>query len=524
MTFPKDRLQTPDLARLAKYEQVFAQASITRDVYGSDDMITVEWPPNFDDTAEIIVMMQHETGRIYAQSNKTLSANDRTVLLRKGLNARDGFYHAILRPKDYYNGLKAERAIPFYVTNGVSSSAYYGDLTTRRVEALRDAFGRGPDVFSELARLAAGERMRERILLDALAKPDTRSLLGLLFMVGRFGERMPVKLAATINSALRQVDYETLGDEPLALACRSLAAFIYRYDDHAVTEDWLHHLAFDGFDFFSPMADTILALAALVELVDDVAELAAVVLDKLLYTAALHPTEFSLDGRLSALSPITRLLWGVGTYNHHHAACVLLACAEGYDVPTPIQAIAIDPGETLAAQDSHCSVGECMQRTVYRTREYSVVSVGPRWLAELGYVRVFNVEPVSLIHSTDVVQAGTSPIYWPHYDFDDWSLQGQWAFGQVGTAAVAIHSSEALSLAGTTLTAGDVTCWCATNNERFEDFVTQTMTDGLPVPQPSSLPANRHYQSEFCQSDFGDASMAIQYRDYLMRLIFSEEK
>ncbi len=524
MTFPDDRLQTPDSVRLAKYEAVFAQASITRDVYGSDDMIAVEWPPEFDDNVEIIVMMQHETGRIYAQSNKTLSADDRTVLLRKGLNARDGFYHAILRPKDYYNGLKAERAIPFYVTNGVSSNTYYGDLATRRIEALRDAAGRGPDVFSELARLAAGERIRERILLDALEQPDARSLLGLLFMVGRFGKQLPVKLAATMNSVLRQVDYETLGDEPLALACRSLAAFIYHYDDYAVTEDWLHRLASDGFDFLSPLADTVLALAALVELVDDVAELAAVVLDKLLYTIALHPTEFSLDGRLSALSPITRLMWGLGTYNHHHATCVVLACAEGYDVPTPIQAIAIDPGETLAAQDAHRSVGECVQRTVYRTREYGVVSVGQRWLAELDHVRIFNMEPVSVTHSTDVVQVGASPIYWPHYDFDDWSLKGQWVFGQVGTAAVAIYSSEVLSLAGTTLIAGDVTCWCTTNNGRFEDFVTQTMADGLPVPRPSPLPAERHYQSQFCQSDFEDAEMAIQYKDYLMRLIFSEEK
>src|SRR5690606_16417616 len=103
--------------------------------------------------------------------------------------------------------------------------------------------------------------------------------------------------------------------------------------------------------------ENVLALAHLADLASDdtLAEVAAVVLDKLFFTVALNSfngvfgsthgrsyTGLILGGRAERTSGITRLLWGQGTLNSSITGAVGLACAQAYELPPIIAAIATD--------------------------------------------------------------------------------------------------------------------------------------------------------------------------------------
>lgn len=540
-----DVVAPPDSERVEKLNRIFDQAWVPRDVYGPSDLITVEWPEDLDELCDVSIIMQHESGRIYAQADKMIGQGTTSVTLRKGLNASDGRYHAVIRPKaiEYYNGTKIERALPFYLVNNKPSTAHYGDPESRRMEALQDAAQRGPDTFTELARLHIDEPLRGNILNVPPQPADTFSLLGQLFIVMHYGDKLPAELVAEMNGNLRQVEYGSLGrfgTSPTALASKMLAAKLYKSDDDSrqQTETWLRNCAAEGFEV-TGIEETLIALAALVELADELSELAAVVFDKLLFTLALHPTRFSVDARLSPLSPVTRLLWGLGNSNDRYSALVMLACAESYEIPSLIQAIAIDSGDDLYAQDTLLDDASRLQRIIYRTPDYSLVSLGKSWFAELGHVHVRPHGYSSAIAHKENRLTHTSRssrpanhdcvVYWPTYEFDDWSIQGKWAFGRIEEGYIALHSTSELSITnhGKYLSAfaDEVTWFCCMGNAEmdgnFEDFVAKMLDyDDFSV-EADHLPENRHYQSPFCEADFSQNHMDIRYKDYVMRLDFS---
>ena len=169
---------------------------------------------------------------------------------------------------------------------------------------MRDVARRGPDVFSELARLELGEPIREKSLLDVLENTDSRTILGLLFIIGRYKDQLPSELVATLNGKLRKIT--SFGDStPLATVAEALTTTRYKRNTDAIKEarKWLKNFAQRGFDWLSAIDDTILGLTALIEGVDELSELATIVLDKLLFSLALHSTDFESDARLSPLSP-----------------------------------------------------------------------------------------------------------------------------------------------------------------------------------------------------------------------------
>ena len=84
--------------RLEKFKRVFAKVSMSQDVYGGSELITVDWT-DLDELCDVHITMQHQSGRIYAEVNKMLDPETTSVPLRKGLNAPDGLYYAVIRPK-----------------------------------------------------------------------------------------------------------------------------------------------------------------------------------------------------------------------------------------------------------------------------------------------------------------------------------------------------------------------------------------------------------------------------------------
>ena len=175
MTLPPNDAGSPE-QRLAKFQRIFPRAWLARDIYGGSDLIQVDFPPDLNELCDVHISMTHESGRIYAEATTMLDEDTRSVVLRKALNAPDGLYHARIRPKpsEYYGATPYEVALPFHVINGQPATSHYGDIESRREEALNDAIRRGPNLVSELARLARGDDIRDAVLLEASASGEPR--------------------------------------------------------------------------------------------------------------------------------------------------------------------------------------------------------------------------------------------------------------------------------------------------------------------------------------------------------------
>ena len=137
--------------------------------------------------------------------------------------------------------------------------------------------------------------------------------------------------------------------------------------------EWLRDRAANGFkewDSNCYFEEDTLALSHLASLAedDDVAEMATVVLDKMLFTMAVNSyrgvfgsthgrtyTPFIKSGYNEATSGISRLLWGMGVFNSHVLGTVSLACSD-YELPPLIAEIAADLPEEMWSRERH--VGE----------------------------------------------------------------------------------------------------------------------------------------------------------------------
>jgi hypothetical protein len=377
--------------------------------------------------------------------------------------------------------------------------------------------------------------------------------------------------------------------------------------------DWLQGCGLDGFDTWDTpdsLADTALALVLLVDFAEHEAlrELAAVLLDKLLFTLALnsfqgtfgsssrgsrsHPAS---NGWLQATSGICRLLWGMGCFNHHSAATVALAASVNYQVPSLIQAIALDQRASLWSKESQA--GE-IHKVTWRSPQAMLCSaldyrpgengdeihvwqatMGPDALVFVNHPRSEDpLDPVfwqgngclprvaqwqdSLIAHYRLPRdsaVGFTHAYFPVYAFDEYTLAGSWAFARKGDAYLALFASQGLHLmrsGGSAYrelrSAGLGNSWIcqlgrAALDGSFELFRARTLAleprfedellswtnlrgDRLEWAWSGPLRVNgrtetisgfAHYDSPFCVSEAGSASMAITYGDYAMRLDFS---
>jgi len=548
------------VARRQLLERVFEAAYMDRDVYAKHDEVVVRWPDTLRETCSLVVRLQTPADDIYMEAWPDAKA-PAGVSVAKGFQVRDGPYRILLmpRPEEYYMGdVRVTREIPLWVLKNASSQIPYGVYEERRHEALLDAAGREGSVFCEIARMELGRwsAVNAEMIGETIKGINWRAdcsdfyMVGLLGMMYRYMDdpAFPQELKGPLEQCVLNFKYWM--DEPgsdamcywsenhqiLFHACEILAGQLY--PDHTFTNvgktgqwhretgqrmalAWLRKRASGGFrewDSNCYFEEDILALTHLADLAEDdqVREFAAIVMDKLLFTIALNSyqgafgsthgrtyTPLVKGARLESTAGISRLMWGMGVFNHHILGTVSLACAQGYELPPIIQDIAADQPEELWSRERHAGELEewCdratgaweVNKVTYKTSDYMLCSAQDYHPGEPGYQQhvwqatmgpdavVFVTHPPCVseegshrpnfwhgnvilprvVQWKDVLIAvhqlrdddwlGFTHAYFPVYAFDEHTIRDGWAFTRKGAGYLALTAARGLTL----ITQGD---------------------------------------------------------------------
>lgn len=536
MIRPMERRQT--------LERVLEAAYLERTIYARDDQVVVRWPDDLEVTAAVTVRLQTPSGRIYGEAHVQGEAGGHAWLGR-AYQLPAGPYRVLLmpRPEEYYEGhVRLRRELEVWT---VGDSAYsevpYGTYPERRQEALVRVASFEGSLSAEIARMSLGrwEAVDAEVIVrsaEAVARREDGSSLSLVLLLGmlsRFGHcaRFPGRLAAPLEAAILGYDYghgepggireseslllhtaELLAGQryPERTFARSgLTGGQHRQRGERLVLDWLGHCAAYGLAEWGSddgLADIVVALAHLIGLAeaDQVYELAAVALDKVLLTIALSSYRGVLGssrGRASSLAVqggllaptagITRLLWGQGIFNQHLAGPVSLACLEGHEVPALIADIAF-ADEELWSRERHLTgpagSGHEVNKVTYRTPDYMLSSaqsyrpgeeggceqiwqatLGPAavvfanhpacasdgagrrpgfWLGNRVLPRVAQWQEVLIaIHNLPEDDwLGFTHAHFPTAAFDEYTLRDGWAFARRGSGYLALTASQGLEL------------------------------------------------------------------------------
>lgn len=549
------------IARRQHLERAFEAAYLDRNVYAWRDVVTVRWPEEMATSANVAVRFQTPSGRIYAESSASASPGNHAHLSRP-TEIPEGPYQVILmpRPQEYYEwNMRIQRKIGgLWSLRHRYSQTPYGTYQERRLEALEYAAGRGNTIFSEMAKMALGRwhQVKDEVILEAVEKISQRQdcsdfhLIGLLGIMHRYGNHpsFPKTLKTPVEECALGFRYWI--DEPgndamcfwsenhqiLFHACEILAGQLYpdrvfpnagqtgqwhREKGERMAISWLRKRCTGGFQEWDSSCcfDTdLLALSYLVDLAENqqVWELAAVLMDKVFFTVAVnsyrgvfgstHGRAYAAQikgGRLEPTTGISRLMWGMGTFNHHIRGMVSVACAEEYELPSIIQEIAADLPEEMWNRERHsgnleewcdCATGSWeVNKVTFKTPDYMLCSAQDYhpgeeglqqhiWQATLGPDAVVFVTHPSCVSEQsshrpsfwhgnsslprvaqwkDVLVAIHRPLeddwlgfthaYFPVYAFDEHSLQDGWAFARKGGGYLALTAARGLEL----ITRGD---------------------------------------------------------------------
>ncbi len=262
---------------------------------------------------------------------------------------------------------------------------------------------------------------------------------------------------------------------------------------------WMQSRGQNGFgEWNSPIAfeRDLAAMAQLTSLSENelVKELAAVLMDKIFFLLAVNSywgtfgsaharTGASMikSAQLEATSGITRMMWGMGVYNPHIAATVSLACST-YEFPLHIADIAIDAAEEILSKERHTGTSDANLVT-YKTSDYMLSSVQDYKPGEKGAEEhvwqatmspeavVFGNHPACLseeegfrpgwwrgngvlprvaqwkevliaVHKLpDDDWMGFTHVYFPIFAFDEYLIQGGWAFARKADGYLAITAA-----------------------------------------------------------------------------------
>jgi hypothetical protein len=534
-------------------ERVFEAAYLDRDVYVWDDEITVRWPEDIHEQASLMLRLQTRSGWIYAEGLK-VGAAGKAVPLSRPFQVPEGAYQAVLmpRPQEFYVGkMRIQRKIDLNAVRNRYSQAPYGTYQERRLEALADAARREQNVLSEIAKMALGywSDVKEDAIMNAIDGINQRKdcsdfyLVGLLGMIYRYGDNpsFPEPLKRPLEECVLSFRYWM--DEPgsdamcywsenhqiLFHTCEILAGQLYpdrtftnagqtgrwhREKGERMALSWLHKRGSGGFrewDSNCYFEEDLLALSHLADLAESpqVYDLAAVVMDKMLFTMALNSyrgTFGSTHGRtyaplikgarLEATAGIGRLLWGMGVFNQSVLATVSLACAENYDLPPIIEAVALDLPDEMWNRERHageiepwcdCASGPWeVNKVTYKTPDYMLCSAQDYdpgatgyqqhiWQATMGPDAVVfvnhppcaseegshrpnfwhgNVSLPRVAQWKDLLVAvhrlpandwmGFTHAYFPAYAFDEHLLREGWAFARKGDGYLALTAAQGL--------------------------------------------------------------------------------
>jgi hypothetical protein len=417
-------------------------------------------------------------------------------------------------------------------------------MADRRKEALEDAAKRA-HLFSEIAKveLKQWDKLDAKLVEAAVASANRRevdsdiNLVGMLAMLYRYAD--DIAFPASLKTALQAcvlnfcywqdepgsdaIDFTAESNSILFHTAEVLAGQLYprrkftntgktghwhQEKGEALALDWLRQRASDGFqnwnspDSFEQM---IVALAQLTSLAKNAAvqEMAAVVLDKLLFTLAVNSYQGAFSAthgqvgagmiksaQLEATSGVSRLLWGMGVNSLHFLGTVSLAISD-YEFPTMIGEIAADLPKSMLSKERHVvdPAASIEANTItYKTPNYMLSSVQDYrpgqsgasehiWQATLGTEAVVFANHPGCMSEDEAHQPGFwrgnrilprvaqwkdvliavhnlpeddwmgfTHAYFPTYSFDAYEIKGGWAFAQKGDGYLAITCSQGFKL------------------------------------------------------------------------------
>lgn len=444
---PQSRRQT--------LESIFDQAYLDRDLFSRQAQVTVRWPEGEPVTDNFALRLERKGGRIYSEHHTNGEERSEVILGTAFQFPADDYQVLIFpNPEDYYvRGMRVERRLDIHIAgNNDFSTERYDTYRERRREGLLFAARLGSEggIFSEMAAMELGmwNNLNRQVILDCITSINERAdcsdfdMVGLLGMAGRYIEEadFPQDLVEPLRNCFLSFRYWI--DEPGADAmcfwsenhqilfhtCQVLAGQLlpdeifsnsgltgsqHRAKGEERALSWLRKRAAGGFrewDSNTYFEEDVLALSHLVDMAedDDVRELAAVVLDKMLFGLAVNSFKGvfgSSHGRTYApyvkdafrepTSGISRLLWGKGIFNRNIRGTVSLACAINYQLPPVIEAIAIDPADEIWSRERHagqleawCDLEEGeweVNKVTYKTPDYMLASAQDYRPGEAGY-------------------------------------------------------------------------------------------------------------------------------------------
>ncbi len=527
------------VARRNIFERAAAATYVAQDVFEDGEQIRLWWPEELEQSSPAVIRLMTPTGQIYAEATVDGTAGD-NVFLERPQQLPAGPYRVFMMPLawEYYDhNLRVTREIPLWsLGRSRYSVAPYGAYAERRQEALVSATQwRG--LFAEIAKMALNQwaAVESEPILESTRSIKPLELLGILGMLYRFGghSQFPKDLLRPLEDYILNYPYgrseadtiEASGGESdriLSCACEILAgqrypesAFLHsgktgqwhRQNGERLALEWLYQCGVGGFadwDSNFSFAEHLLALSHLIDLAEteSVWEMAAVVMDKTFVALAVNSyrgvfgsthgrtcASFVKGGLLEPTSGITRLMWGVGIFNHHIAGPVSLACVENYELPAPISDIALSAPEEMWSRERHAVTdARVVNKVTCKTPDFMLCSAqdyfpGQKgrsehiWQATLGTAATVFVTHPACASEEDARQPnfwagnavlprvaqwkdaliavhqlpaddwmGFTHAYFPIYAFDEYVLRQDWAFARKGDGYLALTASQEFSL------------------------------------------------------------------------------
>ncbi len=538
--------------RRRELERTLSAARMRQAVFEKTDPIDLDFDPVMGRWARgFAIELRAPDGQVWAEAEVGDRPNeDNPATLGPAYQYPDRFYHAVLGPtkEEYVNEqMWATCELPFWaLDNNQYSDVAYGELVERRSEALKQAARYPDDVFAEMAKMAVSwwSVVEQPVLLRAIERVKAREigsarlLLGLLGILIRFSEmpEFPDAVRTPLEEAILGFGYEGMiaancgdagrggeSEELLMATCAILAgqrfadrAFSgsgkpgtwYREQGEELAAAWLRRHAAGGFaawDSGRVFAEVIAALIHLVEFAEsqELFEIATAMLDKMLFSIAhnsfrgvfgstrgVAEVPDLLHGMLEPTSGISRLMWGMGSFNSRTIGYVSLACADSYGFPLLIQDIAGDLPDAVWSRERHAPDPQAdgVDKVMYRTPDYMLSSAQDYrsgepgtlehiWQATLGRAAVvFTHHPVCssmddarvpnywrgngvlprVAQWQDLLIAiyalpeddwmGFTHAYFPTYAFDAYALRDGWAFAQKDEGYLALTAAQGIEL------------------------------------------------------------------------------
>jgi len=423
----------PSISRRNQLEAIFDQIYLERDIHAPGDLITLVYPEDLEAPTYTDARLQTSTGRIYGQAYDIGKPGD---VKKLGTPAAlpHTTYQVYVTPRDweyYESNIRITQRFNVWSSGKQRFSPEpYGDLESRRKEALAYASTVENSVFAEIAKIARGDwtNISPEIIrrsFDSIQKRRAGSeveLLGILGVLSRYGSQPELpewlkdeaaELAIHFDYSRRAKTSTTITNpenDDLAIvtsACAILAGQLFpastfhpsglsaeqlRQEHEQFAYSWMMkrgNYGFAAWDSKELYSQILAALSYLVDLAqsEEVWELASVLMDKMFFTIALNSLKgvygssqgfaSTLDiksGLMEPTSGITRLMWGMGVYNLQIAGTVSLACMTNYELPPIIAEIAAGSPESLLNKEQQAAAEIPVNKVTYKTPEYMLSS------------------------------------------------------------------------------------------------------------------------------------------------------